>query len=653
MQRDKSSKNDKSNENNNIININLGKEVEKIVQQKSELVPVSVEPSMMEQIEDNGSDELDKQLVDELQAAIRAFDEIKDRAKSMNIGIPAVLSDIPDYLTNINNLNQVERLTNDLRERINKINSMILQKQQAPSIRPQAPTTAPTPPVSDGTIPAAPRFPMRSPMPQFAQPSFATSTTPAIDPIALQRQREIERISQEAILRSIRERTGREQTTPPIKDPIKDAPDFDPSFGDVGTPLSRAMKYKEYYEDSKNYPPQVDMAMYMNKLKGDIDILEDLSRKTDNPNVKAQIKDIQKFLIDLQKNPSTTTPPPTEQEKPPPLATEQEPPPPFPESPPPFEQEKPDDQPPTYTPPDNARKAYLELNSRGFQVPPTPAVTALALVELRDTNGNPTGRYNLVINGQRFPQVFKQDGSFIDIANTVLDIQSNAFETEINLANRIKALYNENTDVPGIRAIKPNGDPQFVPRRILRQSVEKIANFLTNTGFFLINEADDEPPLIDTRRPITGIVLARQFLINKLQEINNFLVAPINQKYKNDLMNRVQVFIRSNLPEGNTTPLSEVFIPYLTDVNYDVKKALAYLRGHTIQTQRQTGQQDQDSARAGFMTVSNIPAPTPDEMIGGETFIVNLVKSMFENPDNRPVSPRETRGARLPQDLSP
>merc|ERR1712023_467990 len=196
MQRDKSSKNDKSNENNNIISINLGKEVEKIVQQKSELVPVSVEPSMMEQIEDDGSDELDKQLVDELQAAIRAFDEIKDRAKSMNIGIPAVLSDIPDYLTNINNLNQVERLTNDLRERINKINSMILQRQQAPSVTPQAPTTAPPPPVSDGTIPAAPRFPMRSPMPQFAQPSFATSTTPAIDPIALQRQREIERISQ-------------------------------------------------------------------------------------------------------------------------------------------------------------------------------------------------------------------------------------------------------------------------------------------------------------------------------------------------------------------------------------------------------------------------------------------------------------------------
>jgi hypothetical protein len=643
MQRNKSSKNDKSNENNNIININLGKEVEKIVQQKSELVPVSVEPSMMEQIEDDGSDELDKQLVDELQAAIRDFDEIKDRAKSMNISIPAVLSDIPDYLTNINNLNQVERLTNDLRERINKINSMILQRQQAPSVTPQAPTTAPTPPVGDTSIPSAPRFPMRSPMPQFAQPSFATSTTPAIDPIALQKQREIERLAQESILRSLQETTGGQQTTPPIKDPIKDAPDFDSSFGDVGTPLSRANKIKEYYENGKNYPPQRDMAFFMNKLNSDIGVLSQLSRTTTNPRVKAQIDDINQFLVDIIKNPPTSQPTPPQQEKP----TEQE-------KPPPFEEEKPDDQPPPYTPPDNARKAYLELNSRGFPVPPTPAVTALALVELMDTNGNPTGKFNLLINGQRLPQVFNSDGSFIDIENTVVDIQSNTGETEINLANRIKALFNTNRDIPGIRAIKPNGEPQFIPRRILRQSVENIANFLQNTGFFLMEGTNAEsPPVTSGRRPTTNIILARQFLINKLQEINNFPVEPINQKYKNDLMNRVQVYIRSNLPEGNTTPLSEVYIPYLTDVNYDVKKALAYSRGHTIQTQRQTGQQDQESARAGFMTVSNIPAPTPDEMIGGETFIVNLVKSMFENPNNRPVSPRETRGARLPQDLSP
>jgi len=644
MQRDKSSKNDKSNENNNIININLGKEVEKIVQQKSELVPVSVEPSMMEQIEDDGSDELDKQLVDELQAAIRAFDEIKDRAKSMNISIPAVLSDIPDYLTNINNLNQVERLTNDLRERINKINSMILQRQQAPSVTPQAPTTAPTPPVGDTSIPSAPRFPMRSPMPQFAQPSFATSGAPAVDPIAIQRQQELIKAQQES-LRQLQERIARQeqkpQPTPPIQDPVKDSPDFDASFGDVGTALSRANKIKEYYEDGRNYPPQRDMAFYMNKLNSDIGVLTDLSRKTTNPMVKAQIDDINKFLTNLIKNPPTSQPTTT------PPQTEQAP-------PPPFEEQKPDDQPPPYTPPDNARKAYLELNSRGFPVPPTPAVTALALVELRDTNGNPTGKFNLVINGQRLPQVFNADGSFVDIENTVVDIQSNAGETEINLANRIKALFNTNRDVPGIRAIKPNGDPQFIPRRILRQSVENIANFLQNTGFFLMEGTNaDSPPETGGRRPTTNIILARQFLINKLQEINNFPVEPINQKYKNDLMNRVQVYIRSNLPEGNTTPLSEVYIPYLTDVNYDVKKALAYTRGHTIQTQRQTGTQDQDSARAGFMTVSNIPAPTPDEMIGGETFIVNLVKSMFENPNNRPVSPRETRGARLPQDLSP
>ena len=616
--------------------------MEKIVQQKSELVPISLEPSMSEQIEDDGSDDMDKQLVDELQAAIREFDAVKDRAKSMNINIPPVLSDIPDYLTNINNLNQVERLTNDLRERINKINSMILQRQQAPSVSPQAPPTAPTPPVSDTNIPTGPRFPMRNPMPQFAQPAFS-SGTPVIDPIAVQRQQELIKTQQES-LRKLQERLAKQaqQGQQNQPDPVKDDPDFDASFGDVGTALSRANKIKEYYENSNNLPPNRDRPFFNNKINSDIGTLTQLSRTTTNPAIKSTIDGIIQELIILRDKPPGNEPTggrgrpaeTPEDYRPPPYTPETDPAPDYDSLP--------------------SSRAYAELRARGFQVTPVPMVRSMELVELRDTSGNPTGKFNLIINGERLNQVFNADGSFIDIDNSVIDVAAASGETGTNLANRIKTAYNENTGVAGIRVVKPSGVSTFIPKRILRQSVRNIENYLQNMGFFLREGTNaDSSPSTGVRRPTTDIKLARQFLINKLQEINNFQVEPINQKYKNDLMNRVQVYIRSNLPEGNTTPLSEVYIPYLTDVNYDVKKALAYNRGHTIQTQRQTGQQDQDSARAGFMAVSNIPAPTPDEMRGGETFIFNLVKSMFENPNNRPVDPQDTTSNIRPEDMSP
>ena len=49
-----------------------------------------------------------------------------------------------------------------------------------------------------------------------------------------------------------------------------------------------------------------------------------------------------------------------------------------------------------------------------------------------------------------------------------------------------------------------------------------------------------------------------------------------------------------------------------------------------------------------FMGASHIPAPSPDEMAGGERLIYEGVRDMFEDPANLPYDPRDTRG-QLPQ----
>jgi len=49
-----------------------------------------------------------------------------------------------------------------------------------------------------------------------------------------------------------------------------------------------------------------------------------------------------------------------------------------------------------------------------------------------------------------------------------------------------------------------------------------------------------------------------------------------------------------------------------------------------------------------FMGASHIPAPSPDEMYGGERLIYEGVRDMFEDPANLPYDPRDTRG-QLPQ----
>ena len=45
-----------------------------------------------------------------------------------------------------------------------------------------------------------------------------------------------------------------------------------------------------------------------------------------------------------------------------------------------------------------------------------------------------------------------------------------------------------------------------------------------------------------------------------------------------------------------------------------------------------------------YMGAAHIPAPSPEEMAGGERYIYDAVRGWFENPANRPLDPRDTRG---------
>ena len=277
----KSKQNKATNENNNIININLGKEVHEYIKhtEKIKTEKIKNEPKPK-------APEIDDSLyADELKEIISVYNNLKNQAVNSGIILPENLTIIPSTNMNIKNVNDIIALTNYIKMLIKEIQEFIKNYKQTTQTQTTTQTT--TQGQTQTTTQGRP----------FAYPQRASYnyTQPYQSPYNYNYQIGIPPIT-----------PARPPARPPPATPAPITPDTEPPKYEpdilTASNLQKAENIKLYYNLPTNYPPTKTNDEFLIKIKNDIMTLQNLAVTSINLVIKNKIYQIRKDLLIIRQN---------------------------------------------------------------------------------------------------------------------------------------------------------------------------------------------------------------------------------------------------------------------------------------------------------------------------------------------------------------
>ena len=295
----KSKQNKATNENNNIININLGKEVHEYIKhtEKIKTEKIKNEPKPK-------APEIDDSLyADELKEIISVYNNLKNQAVNSGIILPENLTIIPSTNMNIKNVNDIIALTNYIKMLIKEIQEFIKNYKQTTQTQTTTQTTTQgqTQTTTQGRPFAYPQRasynytqPYQSPYNynyQIGIPPITPARPPARPPPATPAKPPI---------------TPATPARPPPATPAPITPDTEPPKYEpdilTASNLQKAENIKLYYNLPTNYPPTKTNDEFLIKIKNDIMTLQNLAVTSINLVIKNKIYQIRKDLLIIRQN---------------------------------------------------------------------------------------------------------------------------------------------------------------------------------------------------------------------------------------------------------------------------------------------------------------------------------------------------------------